>query len=142
MERTQNLTQYTMAEIEQLLQEKGIQPTLQRLSLCRFLLCEADHPTADDVYDWAQKNLTKISQATIYNTLGTFVEAGLLRTFKFPHSEKLVYDSRTADHFHFMDERTGKLLDLNPQDIKVKWDLPKKYKVNGLEIIVKGEIKS
>lgn len=133
---------YSSEEIQSLLLKKGVQPTLQRIALCRYLLCEADHPTADQVFEWAQKNLLKISQATVYNTLGTFVESGLVRTFKFPHSEKLIYDSKTEDHFHFLDEKTGKLMDLDSEDVTVRWDLPKKFKVQGIDVVLKGEIKN
>lgn len=133
---------YSLDEIQSLLQKKGVQPTLQRIALCRYLLCEADHPTADQVFEWAQKNLLKISQATVYNTLGTFVENGIVRTFKFPHSEKLIYDSNTDDHFHFLDEKSGRLMDLDPQDVKIRWDLPKKFKVQGVDVVLKGELKN
>ena len=133
--------QFSMEQIEQKLLEKGVQPTLQRIALCKYVLCDADHPTADHVFDWAQKNMAKISQATVYNTLGVLTESGLLRTFKFPHSEKLVYDCNTEDHFHFVDEKSGRVLDIESESVKVSLDLPKKYKIKGMDIILKGEIK-
>lgn len=133
--------QFSMEQIEQKLLEKGVQPTLQRIALCKYVLCDADHPTADHVFDWAQKNMAKISQATVYNTLGVLTESGLLRTFKFPHSEKLVYDCNTEDHFHFVDEKSGRVLDIESESVKVTLDLPKKYKIKGMDIILKGEIK-
>jgi Fur family iron response transcriptional regulator len=133
--------QYTTVEIEQKLLDKGVQPTLQRIALCKYILCDADHPTADDVFAWAQKNMAKISQATIYNTLGVLTESGLIRTFKFPHSEKLVYDCNIEDHFHFFDEKSGRVLDIEADSVKVTLDLPKKYKIKGIDIILKGEIK-
>jgi Fur family transcriptional regulator, iron response regulator len=133
--------QYSTEEIEKKLLEKGVQPTLQRIALFRYVLCEADHPTADHVFEWAQKNLAKISQATVYNTLGVLTDSGLLKTFKFSHTEKLVYDCNTEDHFHFFDEKSGRVLDVEPSSVKVTVDLPKKYKVKGMDIILKGEIK-
>lgn len=133
--------QFSTDEIEQKLLDKGVQPTIQRIALCKYILCDADHPTAENVFEWAQKNLTKISQATVYNTLGTLVDSGLIRTFKFPHTEKLVYDCNTEDHFHFFDEKSERVLDIEPELIKVTIDLPKKYKVKGFDILFKGEIK-
>jgi Fur family transcriptional regulator, iron response regulator len=133
--------QYSTEQIEQKLKEKGVQPTLQRIALCQYVLCDADHPTADHVFEWAQKNMAKISQATVYNTLGVLVDSGLLRTFKFPHSEKLIYDCNTEDHFHFVDDKTGRVLDIESDAVKVTIDLPKKYKIKNMDIILKGEIK-
>ncbi len=133
--------QFSTDEIERKLLDNGVQPTIQRIALCKYILCDADHPTAEIVFEWAQKNLTKISQATVYNTLGVLADSGMIRTFKFPHTEKLVYDCNTDDHFHFFDEKSGRVLDIDPESIKVTIDLPKKYKVQGIDILFKGEIK-
>ena len=133
--------QFSTEEIEKKLLAKGVQPTLQRISICRHVLCDADHPTAENVFEWAQKNLAKISQATVYNTLGTLSEAGLVRAFKFPHSEKMVYDCNTEDHFHFFDEKSGRLVDIEPESVQLTVRLPKKYKVRSMDVFLKGEIK-
>ena len=133
--------QFTTEQIVQKLLEKGVQPTLQRIALCKYVLCDADHPTAEQVFEWAQKNMAKISQATVYNTLGVLADCGLVRTFKFPHSEKLVYDCNTEDHFHFVDEKSGRVLDVESDSVKVTFDLPKKYKIKGMDLVLKGEIK-
>ncbi|MNL50318.1 Peroxide-responsive repressor PerR [compost metagenome] len=86
-------------------------------------------------------NLGKISQATVYNTLNTLVDAGILKEFKFPHSEKVVYDCNTHDHFHFVDEATGKIYDIDPADVKIDIAIPKKFKVKDIKLVLKGEIK-
>ena len=140
------------AEIEQRLLERNVQPTAQRIAICRYVLCEADHPTADDVKDkkseasqddvkrWTDKNFPKLSLATVYNTLGTLVRAGLLREFRFPHSEKVVYDSNVEDHFHFLDEDTGKLFDLSRKhvDVRAHAAAPEGYRVDTIEVVVRG----
>jgi Fur family iron response transcriptional regulator len=126
-------------EIEERLKEKGVQPTLQRISICQYVLCEADHPTAENVHAWAEKNLAKISLATIYNTLKALVEAGLLREFRFPHSEKVIYDSNLEDHYHFLDEKTQKLFDIDADQIKLSADLEKSFKIKEFDILITGE---
>lgn len=129
-------------EIQGKLLTAGVQPTLQRIAICRYVLCEADHPTAEQVKEWADQNLDKISQATVYNTLNTLVEAGLLRVFKFRHSDKVIYDKNTHDHYHFLDEKNGDLYDIELEDVSMRADLPKKFKVSSMEIIFKGEVKT
>lgn len=133
---------YSTQEIEKKLYEAGVQPTLQRIAISEYVLCNADHPTAEDVLSWAEKKLMKISQATVYNTLNMLVQAGLARPFRFPHSEKVVYDSNLVDHYHFVDEKSGQVFDVDFNDIKLKIELPKKFKVNSLDLVFKGEIKS
>jgi Fur family iron response transcriptional regulator len=128
-------------EIQERLQQAGVQPTLQRVGICKYVLCEADHPTADEVKEWADTNLGKISQATVYNTLNTLVDAGILKEFRFSHSDKAVYDCNTHDHFHFVDEKTGKIYDIDPDDVKMDLSIPKKFKIKDIKIIFKGEIK-
>lgn len=129
-------------EIQAKLQAAGVQPTLQRIAICKYVLCEANHPTAEQVKEWAEKNLEKISQATVYNTLNTLVDAGLLRIFKFPHSEKVIYDNNIHDHYHFLDENSGKLYDIEPKDISINLEIPPKFVVNSMEIVLKGQLKA
>lgn len=129
-------------EIQAKLVAAGVQPTLQRIAICKYVLCEADHPTAEEVKEWAEKNLEKISQATVYNTLNTMVDAGLLRVFKFPHSEKVIYDDNTHDHYHFLDESSGRLYDIETKNVSIDMDVPAKFVVNSMEIVLKGQLKT
>ncbi len=134
--------QLTNDQIELKIKEAGVQPTLQRIALCQYLLCQADHPTAEQIFEWAQANLHKISQATVYNTLGTLTDAGLLKAIKFPHTDKVIYDCNTQDHFHFYDESTGQLVDVDHEAVQLNLDLPKKFKVSSFDLVLRGEIKS
>lgn len=130
----------TTQEIQQKLEAAGIQPTVQRIAICKYVLCEADHPTADQVKDWADQNLSTISQATVYNTLKTLVEGQLIREFRFPHSDKVFYDCTVDDHHHFIDEKTEKIFDIRMEDVEMKFNFPKKFKVNDIKLVLKGNI--
>jgi Fur family transcriptional regulator, iron response regulator len=140
--KNQHLVCLTPAEIEERLRVAGVQPTLQRISICQYVLCEADHPTAEEVHAWAEKNLAKISLATVYNTLNTLVEAGILKEFKFPHSDKVIYDNNIDEHFHFLDEESGQLFDIHKDDVKLSVELEKKFKISGFDLLIKGEAKN
>ncbi len=132
---------FTKEQIEQKLREAGVQPTMQRMALARYILCEADHPTAEEIKTWADKHLDKISQATIYNTLNVLVQSGLIRAFRFSHSDCVIYDCNVTDHFHFLDEKSGRIYDLHKDDIGVNVELPKKFKIKSMDLIIKGEVK-
>jgi len=131
----------TTQEIENRLKAAGVQPTLQRIAICQFVLCEADHPTADEVHTWAEDNLAKISLATVYNTLNALVMAGLLKEFKFQHQEKVIYDDNMEEHFHFLDEKSGQLYDVHKDNVTLSLDLEKKFKVSSFDLLIKGETK-
>lgn len=125
-------------ELEARLKKAGVQPTAQRIAICRYVLCEADHPTAEQVKDWADQNFPKISLATVYNTLGTLVKAGILKELRLPHSESVIYDDRVTDHYHFLDEKTGKLIDVMPDEVDVVPRLKRGLKVKSIEVLLKG----
>jgi len=126
------------SEIEERLRAAGVQPTLQRISICQYVLCDADHPSAEEVHEWADKNLAKISLATVYNTLNTLVAAGLLREFKFSHSDKVIYDNNLEEHSHFLDEKSGKLFDIRKENVKLGLQLASNFNVKGYDLLIKG----
>ena len=128
----------TRDQVEMRLKQKGLQPTLQRVGIGQFVLCSDEHPTADEVHAWAEKNLGKVSLATVYNTLKSLVGVGLLREFRFGHSEKTVFDPNVEEHHHFVDERTGRLHDVPLHSISLKSQLGPEFRVKNYEILIKG----
>lgn len=130
----------TAAEIERKLVAAGIQPTAQRIAICRYVLCESDHPTAEQVKAWADKNFPKLSLATVYNTLRTLVDGKLLREYRFPHSEKVIYDSYTEFHYHFLDEKTGDLYDVDPAGLNIESKLGKGVSIDSVEVLLRGKL--
>jgi Fur family iron response transcriptional regulator len=107
------------------------------------VLCDADHAGAEQVKEWADTNLDRsISLATVYNTLNTLVQAGLLRTFKLPHSGKVIYDNNTHDHYHFLDEKSGNLYDIEAKDVSVEMKVPGQFEVSSMDIVLRGAYKA
>jgi Fur family iron response transcriptional regulator len=130
------------SQIEEKLIAAGVNPTAQRLAICRYILCDADHPTAEQVKAWVDVNFPKMSLATVYNTLGILVNAGLLKELTFPHTESKVYDQNVEEHHHFLDEDSGKLFDLPTSSIDVTEHLGRSFKVNRIEVLVRGTKRS
>ena len=127
----------TPQAVEERLQASNVQPTAQRIAIARYVLCEADHPTAKNVKSWADKNFPKMSLATVYNTLGILVKAGLLKKFCLPHSKEAVYDDNVSDHYHFLDEKTGEITDVDPRDVTVTPRI-KGLKINEVHMFLMG----
>lgn len=128
----------SLKEIESTLVAHGIRPTIHRLHIARFVLEDADHPTAEDVLAWASQNLPKVSRATVYNTLRELSQAGLVREYRFPQVSKTVFDKNTEHHFHFYDQTSGSILDLDVASVKVDLQLPPSFNVNSVDILVSG----
>lgn len=129
-------------EIEAHLLKAGVQPTAHRIAIARYVLCEADHPTAEQVKEWADKNFPKLSLATVYNTLHTLVKSGLLREFRFPHSEKVIYDNNISTHYHFLDESTGELIDISADQVEITPKLKKMFQAKHFDLLIRGTMKA
>lgn len=129
----------TPHEIEFRLTQAGVRPTAQRIAIAQFVLCSADHPTAEDVKNWTDKNFPKLSMATVYNTLAVLVQAGLLREFRLPHSASVIYDQNIETHNHFLDEKSGKLYDLPAGEVSVSLKPGNRATVRRMDILLRGD---
>ena len=130
-----------VVNIEEQLIKAGIKPTAQRIAIFRFLQEEANHPTADDVKIWMDKNFPMVSLATVYNTLNLFVKAGLLLELRFPHDDRVVFDMNTQPHHHFLDEQNGELIDLDLQQVRVESNLGDEFQIRETQTILIGQRK-
>ena len=101
-----------------LLKDHGINPSAQRVAVAQYVLHTGDHPSADEVWTRVRGRFPHLSRATVYNTLNLFVEKGLLRQFALTEG-RVVFDPKTEDHHHFIDEETGKIHDVAWEAVKV-----------------------
>ena len=130
----------SVSEIEEKLKKAGVAPTAQRIAICKYVLCESDHPTAEDIKNWTDANFPKLSRATVYNTLEVLVKAGMLKELKLPHTGKVVYDTNVDDHFHFLDSDSGHLFDVSKEECKVILNLPKDIHIDEVDVFLRGKI--
>ena len=93
------------------LKKKGLRSTKQRLCVYDVILEKRDHPTADDIFLRVRRKLPKISFATVYNCLETFVECGLVKKINLDRNSSR-YCPNLAPHAHFKCKDTGKIIDL------------------------------
>lgn len=106
-----------MEELKRFLEERGIKPTYQRLSILKYLRENRIHPTAEMIYSELVKKIPTISRTTVYNTLNTMLEKGLVIPVTIPGLETR-FDGTTTWHHHFLCERCQKIIDL---DIKCEY---------------------
>ena len=104
-------------EIEQLLNKHGVKPTPQRAVIAQYLMSTMSHPTADEVFQAVENTLpVSLSRATVYNTLNTLVEKGVIREVV-TEAGKARYDANISDHHHFVDIETGQVMDVTLEEI-------------------------
>jgi len=130
----------TTEEIAKRLTDAGVTPTSQRLAIAQYVLCEADHPTAEEVETGVKNKLPMVSKATVYNTLGKLLEVGMLREVRSPHEESLRYDGNIEPHHHFIDRETGEIVDISFGDVEITniESLKRKFKIENLSVTIEG----
>ena len=90
----------------------GLRPTRQRVALAELLVGDGHnrHVTAESLFEAASQAGTAVSLATVYNTLRSFTEVGLLAEITVD-ATRSYFDTRTDDHAHFYWEDEGYLTD-------------------------------
>ena len=85
--------------------------TAQRLAVLRAIH-QAPHATADEVAEAATSHIGSISRQSVYNTLGTFVERGIVRRIQ-PIGSVARYEDRVGDnHHHVVCRNCGAIADV------------------------------
>jgi Fur family peroxide stress response transcriptional regulator len=124
------------------LRKKGFKATPQRLIIADVLRGLGKHLSSEQVFRRVRKRLPGISRATVYNTLHTLAECGMVRELK-ADSGKAIYDGNPEPHHHFVCERTGKIYDVPSEWVKtLDYRAVKKcFDVSNYTIIFRGKIK-
>lgn len=120
------------------LRRKGIAPTAQRVQIAGILFARHAHFSADDLYQQALQAGVRVSKATVYNTLGLFVEKGLVREVMVDPA-RVFYDSNTGAHHHFYNVATGDLTDLDSKALSLDRlpSPPPGTEIEGVEVILR-----
>jgi Fur family transcriptional regulator, iron response regulator len=126
------------AQLVDLLKERGIQPSAQRMAVAQYALTTSEHPSADQVWDRVRANFPFISRATVYNTLNLFVDKGLLLPLVLAEG-KVVFDPKTEPHHHFIDEQTGSIHDVPWDALEVKHvQSLRGFDVRAYQVVLRG----
>ena len=121
-----------------LLIEHGVQLTSQRVEIAKLVLAQPQHLSAEQIMAAIRSSGSRISKATVYNTLNLFCARGLLRTVDVDPVRQF-YDSRTEPHHHFFNVDTGELTDI-PHDsveLTIGANLPSGTVQAGVEVVVR-----
>ncbi|TGM96695.1 peroxide-responsive transcriptional repressor PerRA [Leptospira dzoumogneensis] len=97
---------------KKILEEAGINVTVQRLQMANLLLSEPQHLTADQVFHLVNEHMPNASRATVFNNLKLFSEKGIVHLLELKSGITL-YDSNLGNHHHAIDEETGEIFDID-----------------------------
>ena len=126
---------------ENKLRESGLRPTKQRIKICEVLFnsTETFHFTIKDLVKIIENQANiKVSLATVYNTVHSFMKKGYLKEIPLNASQSY-YDTNVIHHHHFFDEEENRLIDIHQDDVdevNIKRTIPGK-KIRSVEVIAK-----
>lgn len=125
-------------EVAKLLSQHGLKPTQQRVVVAEVLLAQPTHLSADQIIATLRHAGERISKATVYNTLKSLVECGLVKEIHLD-PVRSVYDSTRAAHHHFHDMDSGTLWDIKPDDIAFSRlpTLPEGMETASVEVVIR-----
>ena len=124
-----------------ILRQCNIQPTPQRIAVVDYVLGSKDHPSADDVLNYARKKCPTVSRATVYNTLNLMVQKGLLK-MQTIREGAVVFDPNVKKHHHLIDDESGEIYDIPWDKLKVAGEENiDEFEVLEYQVIVRGRRK-
>ena len=128
----------SVSDISKRLAEHGVSPTPQRMEIAEVLLERPQHLSADQILDALRERGSRVSKATVYNTLHLFGERGLVREV-IVDPTRVFFDSTTGPHHHFYNVDTGELSDVPDDQIALATlpATPPGTEQAGVEVLIK-----
>jgi Fur family peroxide stress response transcriptional regulator len=130
-----------------ILSENGLKVTPQRLAVLEAFDKTRLHPTADNIIEYIRRNHPNIASGTVYKTLETFVEKGIIQKVK-TDKDVMRYDSIIENHHHLYSEDTDRIEDyfdeaLNDllEDYFSNKTIPD-FEIQNIKLQIKGKFKS
>ena len=118
----------------------GLRPTRQRVILAQRLIGDGQnrHVTAESLFAASNNHEVKVSLATVYNTLGAFCDAGLMREITVDGA-KSYFDTNMTDHAHFYWEDTFELVDAPAGQLKITVlpDIPAGAEIAKVDVVIR-----
>jgi Fe2+/Zn2+ uptake regulation proteins len=106
--------------------QKNLKLTPQRIAVYHMLKSTTSHPSAENIYDAIKNDYPTMSLATVYKTLKTLVEIGLIQEINVGEGN-FRYDANAKSHPHIMCLNCGKVDDIHSADLRFIDDYIKDY---------------
>ena len=125
-------------KIEEKLRAHKVKPTAQRVEIGTLLLARPRHMSADLIISELAASGSRVSKATVYNTLNLFARHGLVREVSVD-CQRQFYDSTVEAHHHFYNEDTGELIDIDSRQLEVSGlpPLPEGTERQDIEVVIR-----
>ena len=121
-------------EIRNILIDKGLKVTPQRLAVLEAVIELGNHPSAEKVIEFIKSNHPNIAVGTVYKTLETYVEKGIVKKVK-TDRDIMRYDAVLDKHHHLYCLESERVEDYYDDDLnKMIEDYFKKNEIKNFKI--------
>ncbi|OGN90116.1 MAG: hypothetical protein A2158_01010 [Chloroflexi bacterium RBG_13_46_14] len=123
----------TQKKNRELLSEAGLRNTSQRQSILDIIRRGQGHPDADEVYRRARKKQPRLSLSTVYRTLQTLKELGLVEEVHLDETHHHYEIKASNEHHHLICLGCGKVVEFEcPMSVQMKEEVSKE---KGFEVV-------
>ena len=130
--------EFTVNFLSNQLKSKEIRPSYQRIKVLEYMhQKKGGHPTVDEIFRALLPDIPSLSKVTIYNTLRTLVEVGLVRVVDIDDSEKR-YDITLNNHGHFQCEVCGSIYNFQVNIDQVPIEGLSQFEITQKDVYFKG----
>lgn len=118
-----------ISHFKKLCRKSALRVTNQRVEIFRTLAESKEHPSVEKVFHSVRQKMPNISLDTVYRTLSSMEEAGLV--FRVGLSNKARFDADLTPHYHFVCMECGEVHDVAPAMGKDPFWTPEQIKEFG-----------
>ena len=113
--------------------------TVQKQIIYQMVHALANHPTAEEVYQYTKQNHPNISKATVYRNLTHMARSGDLR-YAGSFSGAMRYDHKCHNHYHFICSKCSKIYDVDSyiDDIRLVAHLGPEFEIKTHKLSFEG----
>lgn len=123
------------SQILNILNSKGIKPTISRIAVFEKLSKMVTHPSVEEIYHSLKSEFPTISLATVYSILKIFEEKEIVSSMNYNNSSAR-YDLVREPHFHLYERKSDKIIDYINTDLqKLLDDYFAKNKIEGYSLL-------
>ncbi len=109
-------TQEHIPELRAALKHHGLKATPQRIAILAELRAHGNHPDVESIFEGLRSKQPSLSQATVYRTLESFSEAGIVRKFA-GEDGKMRFDTDVSMHHHIITPTGEEIMDWHDEEL-------------------------
>ncbi len=133
-----NQLEEKVKELKKICKDKNMRITDQRIEIFKELFQSKEHPDAEMLFYKLKSRIPNLSLDTIYRTLDTFAELGVI--FRVDSQlQRARFDADLTPHYHFICTKCGTIADIHvDENIMLPEDIYKMGDVKNINLQICG----